>query len=71
MNLSDYLENNRLREVRIEKNLRQWQLGLMTSMSISRISQIEQGAPARNDEKEKLARALEVELARIWTKENH
>ena len=66
MRLEDCLEVNNLKKTRLDKNLRQWQLSLMAQLTISRISQIEQGAPARNREKELLAGALDLDVQTIW-----
>ena len=66
MRLEDCLEVNNLKKTRLDKNLRQWQLSLMAQITISRISQIEQGAPARKREKELLAGALGVDVQTIW-----
>ena len=66
MRLQDYLEANNLKKVRLERNLRQWQLGLMSKVTISRISQIEQGSPAGEKEKKTLAKALDTTIGIIW-----
>ncbi len=69
MQLQDYLEINNLRKIRLEKNLRQWQVSLMSKVTISRICQIEQGSPAKGQERQMLARALDTTTGTIWPEE--
>ncbi len=66
MELDAFLEKNRLREMRVSKNFRQWHLHLMSGVGLPRISQIENGAPASELEKEKIGRALGVDVAIVW-----
>ncbi len=66
MKIEDLLVPNRLREVRVSQNLRQWQLQILSNASLSRISQIENGAPATETEKTKLAKGLGITVAEIW-----
>ena len=58
---------NRLREVRVIKRITQFQLRLLTGIHQSKISMIENNLVSpREDEKARLARALEVTMAEIW-----
>jgi transcriptional regulator with XRE-family HTH domain len=58
---------NRLREVRVVKRITQFQLRLSTGIHQSKISLIENDlVEAREDEKEKLAKALGVKGEEIW-----
>ena len=66
MEIADFLEPNQLRELRVGKNLRQWQLHIMSNVSLPRISQIENGAPATEVEKERLAKGLSLAIVEIW-----
>ena len=66
MNIEDFLEPNQLRELRVSRNLRQWQLHIMSCVSLPRISQIENGAPATEVEKVRLAKGLSVPIVEIW-----
>ncbi len=60
--------NNRLREIRVVKRISQFQLRLTTGIHQSKISLIENGLiEAQSDEKKKLAKALGVRPADIWS----
>ena len=48
-----------LREVRFKKRMSQWELSKRTGVHQSRISLIENGHPAKKEERVKLAKALE------------
>ncbi len=62
---------NRLREVRVVKKISQFQLRLLTGIHQSKISMIENGlVQAREDEAQRLARALGVTVEEIWTDSN-
>ena len=64
-----YLEvlMNRLREIRVVKRISQFRLGLSTGIHQSKISLIENGLfEPREDEKERLAEALNVQVEEIW-----
>jgi transcriptional regulator with XRE-family HTH domain len=61
-----YLVKNRLRQIRLGKKLTQWRLGVLADVDGSRISLIEQGAPPRESEKLRLAKALKIDPADIW-----
>ena len=54
-----------LREVRFKRRLSQWELSLQSGVHQSRISLIENGHPAKKDEKEKICRAIKIELDKI------
>lgn len=57
------------RDTRVLKRITQFQLRLLTGIHQSRISLIENGLiEPRNDEKERLARALGVKPEDIWGK---
>jgi transcriptional regulator with XRE-family HTH domain len=59
---------NRLREIRVVKRITQFQLRLSTGIHRSKISLIENGlVEAREDEKDKLAKALDVKVEEIWS----
>jgi transcriptional regulator with XRE-family HTH domain len=58
---------NRLREIRVVKRITQFQLRLSTGIHQSKISMIENGLiEPREDEKQKLAKALHVRSEEIW-----
>ena len=58
---------NKLRETRVVKKISQFQLRVLTGIHQSKISMIENGLiPPRNDEAEKLARALGVRVEDLW-----
>ncbi len=58
---------NRLREVRVVRKISQFQLRLLTGIHQSKISMIENGlVQAREDEAQKLARALGVKVDEIF-----
>ncbi len=58
---------NRLREARVVRRITQFQLRLMTGIHQSKISMIENGLiRARDDEQEKLAKALGVSIAELF-----
>lgn len=58
---------NRLREVRFFKKVTQWDLALLTHVQQCRISLIENGyVKPRSDEKERLAKALGVQVDHLW-----
>ena len=59
--------NSRLREIRVVKRVSQFQLRLMTGIHQSKISMLENGLIApREDEKKKLAKALNVKIEEIF-----
>lgn len=59
--------DNRLREIRVIKRVTQFRLRLSTGIHQSKISMIENGLmEAREDEKQKLAKALHVKSEEIW-----
>ncbi len=59
--------NNRLREIRTRKRVTQFKLRLSTGIHQSKISLIENGLLApREDEMERLAKALETKPREIW-----
>ncbi len=59
--------NNRLRETRVVKRVTQFQLRIATGIHQSKISMIENGLLLpREDEKEKLAKALGVVVQEIF-----
>jgi len=58
---------NRLRELRVIKRITQFQLRLSTGIHQSKISLIESGLiEPREDEKRKIAKALQVRPEEIW-----
>lgn len=58
---------NRLREVRVVKRVTQFQLRLSSGIHQSKISFIENGLiEPRDDEKQRLAKALHVRPQEIW-----
>lgn len=58
---------NRLREIRVVKRITQFQLRLATGVHQSKISFLENGLiEAREDEKERIAKALHVRVQDIW-----
>jgi transcriptional regulator with XRE-family HTH domain len=62
---------NRLREIRVIKRISQFQLRLKTSIHQSKISLIENGlVKPREDERKRLAKALNVKLEEIWGTED-
>jgi transcriptional regulator with XRE-family HTH domain len=59
---------NRLREIRVVKRITQFQLRLSTGIHQSKISLIENGlVEPREDEKQRLAKALHVRPEEIWS----
>ena len=66
MALEDFLVKNNL--VRLRAGLRwpQWKLALASSINVSRMSLLEQGAPPRPNEIEKLTNLFDVDSAKIW-----
>jgi transcriptional regulator with XRE-family HTH domain len=62
---------NKLREIRVVKRISQFQLRLLTGIHQSKISMIENGLiEAREDERQKIAKALHLKVEEIWRKEN-
>lgn len=62
---------NKLRELRVVKRITQFQLRLSTGIHQSKISMIENGlVKPREDEKQRLAKALHVRPEEIWTDES-
>jgi transcriptional regulator with XRE-family HTH domain len=62
---------SRLREVRVIKRVSQFRLRLLTDIHQSKISLIENGlVKPREDEKKKLAQALNVKVEEIWGAED-
>lgn len=58
---------NKLREIRVVKRITQFQLRLSTGIHQSKISMIENGlVEPRDDEKQRLAKALYVRPEEIW-----
>lgn len=58
---------NKLREVRVVKRVSQFQLRLSTGIHQSKISMIENSLVLpREEEKERLAKALHVRMQEIW-----
>ena len=58
---------NRLREIRVVKRISQFRLRLSTGIHQSKISLIENGlVQPREDEKKKLAKALNAKVEEIW-----
>lgn len=64
--LLSVLRFNRVKEERVRQNITQWQLGLLSHIAQARISQIENGAPAKPDEQKRLAMALNVNFADLF-----
>ena len=61
---------NRLRAIRAEKRVTQFQLRLSTGIHQSKISMIENGlVEPKADEKRRIAKALGVGTEEIWKKE--
>lgn len=61
---------NNLREVRAVRRITQFQLRVSTGIHQSKISMIENGLiEPREDEKQRLAKALEVKPEKIWENE--
>ena len=61
---------NKLRETRVVKKISQFQLRVLTGIHQSKISMIENGLiPPRNDEAEKLARALGARVEELFPAE--
>ncbi len=69
MNIEHFLKPNKLRNLRLEKNLPQWHLHLMSGVSLPRISQIENFAPASQSEKERIAKSIGMKIEHIWPSE--
>jgi transcriptional regulator with XRE-family HTH domain len=62
---------NRLREIRVVKRVSQFKLRLSTGIHQSKISLIENGlVQPRDDEKQKIAKALGVGVGEIWGTED-
>lgn len=58
---------NHLREIRVIKRISQFRLRLSTGIHQSKISLIENAlVQPREDEKKKLAKALDVKIEEIW-----
>ena len=55
----------KLREVRFKKRISQWELNKQTGVHQSRISLIENGHPAKKEEKQKIAEALGINVEDI------
>jgi transcriptional regulator with XRE-family HTH domain len=61
---------NNLRNIRVVKRVTQFQLRLLSGIHQSRISLIENGLiEPRQDEKQRLSKALQVEPEKIWKNE--
>ena len=69
MNIDHFLKPNRLRNLRLDKNLRQWHLHLMSGVPLPRISQIENFAPASQSEKKRLAKSIGIKIEQLWPRE--
>ena len=58
---------NKLREIRVLKRITQFQLRLASGIHQSKISLIENGLiESTEDEKKRIAKALGVEVEKIW-----
>ena len=64
--LEDFLVENNITQLRAKKNWPQWKLSLAAKIAESRISLLEQGAPPRATEIEKLTKVFNVESDDIW-----
>ncbi|MBC2710632.1 MAG: helix-turn-helix transcriptional regulator [Desulfosarcina sp.] len=64
--MEEFLIMNNLRKVRHRISWPQWKLALAAGIAESRISVIEQGAPPRMPEMNKLSNALAVPINEIW-----
>ena len=64
--MEDFLFKNNLRKCRMDLRWPQWKLALSAGIAESRICILEQGAPPRSKEKEKLSEALGVDECEIW-----
>jgi transcriptional regulator with XRE-family HTH domain len=61
---------NKLRETRVVRRVTQFQLRLITGIHQSKLSMIENGLiEPREDERQKIAKALHVKLEEIWNDE--
>ena len=59
--------NNRLKVIRAERRITQFQLSLLSNITQSRLSYFENGLiEPREDEKKRLAKALGVRVEEIW-----
>lgn len=59
-----------LREIRFHRKISQWELSRLAVVHQSRISLIENGHPANNDEKHRIVRALKIDPADIQWPDN-
>lgn len=50
-----------LREIRFHRKVSQWELSKLAKVHQSRISLIENGHPAKNSEKHRIAKALKID----------
>jgi len=64
--MEDFLIKNNLKKHRIASGRPQWKLALQAGIAESRVCILEQGAPPRTMEREKLSRALGVTPQEIW-----
>jgi lambda repressor-like predicted transcriptional regulator len=64
--MEDFLVESNLRRIRAQAGLPMWKLALKAGRAESRICVLEQGAPPRPGEPEKIAKALGVEASEIW-----
>jgi DNA-binding XRE family transcriptional regulator len=62
----DFLCENNLVHFRAGCSWPQWKLALAVGIHPSRMSLLEQGAPPRPNEIEKLTKLFEVDLVEIW-----
>ena len=64
--MEDFLVKTNLKRIRLAAGLPQWKVALAAGLAESRMCVIEQGAPPRIREVEKIANALEVQPSEIW-----
>lgn len=64
--MDDFLVKNRIRRLRLRRDLAQWKLALATRISESRICTLEQGAPPRPNEITKLVSFFGLRSEEIW-----
>jgi len=62
----DFLVKNNLVCLRAQIGWPQWKIALASSIHVSRMSLLEQGAPPRPNEIEKLTKLFEVDVAVLW-----
>jgi transcriptional regulator with XRE-family HTH domain len=62
----DYLNKNRLRELRTSGGLAQWQVEAFSGVHQSRLSLLERGVPPRKSEIKKLTRMFKLDAVEIW-----